>query len=468
MAMPRTLFDKIWDRHVVAVAEGGETLLYVDRCMIHEGSRHAFTMIEDEGRSVRRPAQVLAVADQYVPTRNRAAGLPGIGDERIRGMIELLEANTRRHGVTLFGLDDDRQGILHVVGPEQGITQPGMVIAGADSHTSTHGALGCLAFGIGQSEAAHVLATQTIWQRRPKTMRVSVGGRLGTGVTAKDVILAAIARIGSGGAAGHVIEYAGPAIRAMSMEQRLTVCNMSIEAGARAGMVAPDDTTFTYLAERRYAPKGADWDRALAFWRTLAGDSGAVFDVDVDIDAAALAPMVTWGTNPEHALPVTGRVPDPDAPENASRRADLRASLDYMGLAPGTKLTDIAIDRVFIGSCTNGRLDDLRAAAAIARHGRAKIPVMVVPGSARVKQLAEAEGLDRVFQDAGFEWLDAGCSMCTALNGDQLRPRERCASTSNRNFRGRQGPEGRTHLMSPAMAAAAALAGRIADVRALG
>jgi len=466
--MPRTLFDKIWDRHVVAVAEGGETLLYVDRCLIHEGSRHAFTMIEEEGRNVRRPAQVLAVADHYVPTRNRAAGLPGIGDERIRGMIELLEANTRRHGVTLFGLDDDRQGILHVVGPEQGITQPGMVITGADSHTSTHGALGCLAFGIGQSEAAHVLATQTIWQRKPKTMRVSVGGRLGAGVTAKDVILAVIARIGSGGAAGHVIEYAGPAIRAMSMEQRLTVCNMSIEAGARAGMVAPDDTTFAYLAERRCAPKGPDWDRALAFWRALPGDSEASFDVDVDIDAAALAPMVTWGTNPEHALPVTGRVPDPEAPENASRRADLRAALDYMGLAPGMKLTDIAIDRVFIGSCTNGRLDDLRSAAVIARHGRAKIPVMVVPGSARVKQLAEAEGLDRVFHDAGFEWLDAGCSMCTALNGDQLRPRERCASTSNRNFRGRQGPEGRTHLMSPAMAAAAALAGHIADVRTLG
>ena len=462
---PLTMFEKIWGRHVVAEGPGGQSLLYVDRHLLHEGSTHALERLEKKGRPVRRPEACVATADHYVPT---APGAGEIADPEVRRMVADLGRHTGRLGITFFGRGEPRQGIVHVIGPEQGVTQPGILLVCGDSHTATHGAFGTLAFGIGSTEVEHVLATQCLWQRKPRVMRITVTGARPFGVTAKDVILSIIARIGAGGGVGHAIEYAGPVVRSMSMDERMTVCNMSIEAGARAGMVAPDDTTFTYLAERRYAPKGADWDRALAFWRTLAGDSGAVFDVDVDIDAAALAPMVTWGTNPEHALPVTGRVPDPDAPENASRRADLRASLDYMGLAPGTKLTDIAIDRVFIGSCTNGRLDDLRAAAAIARHGRAKIPVMVVPGSARVKQLAEAEGLDRVFQDAGFEWLDAGCSMCTALNGDQLRPRERCASTSNRNFRGRQGPEGRTHLMSPAMAAAAALAGRIADVRALG
>ncbi len=460
------MFEKIWDAHVVGTAEGGETLLYIDRCLIHEGSRHAFQMLKERGLAVARPNQVVACSDHYVPSKNRALGLAGISDDKIRGMVELLEENTRANGIMLFGMHDQRQGILHVVGPEQGITQPGMVIVGGDSHTSTHGAFGNLSFGIGASEALHTIATQTLWQRRPRTMRICVEGPLGFGVGAKDVILAIIGKIGIGGAAQHVIEYAGSTIRAMSMEQRMTVCNMSIEAGARAGMIAPDATTFSYVEGRPFAPKGPDWEAALAYWQHLPSDPEAVFDRSIELDARDIAPMVTWGTNPEHALPITGSVPDLST-ASADRRDDIEAALSYMGISPGTRLTDIDVDRVFIGSCTNARIEDLRAAAEVARLGRAAIPAIVVPGSTPIKRQAETEGLDRIFTDAGFEWRDAGCSMCTALNGDALAPGERCASTSNRNFRGRQGPNGRTHLMSPAMAAAAALTGKLTDVRTL-
>jgi 3-isopropylmalate/(R)-2-methylmalate dehydratase large subunit len=466
MPPARTMFDKIWDRHVVATAEGGETLLYIDRCLIHEGSRHAFQMLKERGLPVARPQQIIACSDHYVPTKNRALGLDGIADDKIRGMVELLASNTSDHGINLFGLHDPRQGILHVVGPEQGMTQPGMVIVGGDSHTSTHGAFGNLSFGIGASELLHTMATQTLWQRRPGTMRIQIEGPLGFGVNAKDIILAIIGRIGIGGAAQHVIEYAGSTIRAMSMEQRMTVCNMSIEAGARAGMIAPDATTFSYVEGRPFAPSGDGWKAALSYWQNLPSDPEATFDKTIDIDAREIAPMVTWGTNPEHTLPITESVPDLTGMD-ADRRAEIETALSYMGVAPGTRLTDIAVDRVFIGSCTNARIEDLRAAADVARLGRAMIPAAVVPGSTPVKRQAEAEGLDRVFTDAGFEWRDAGCSMCTALNGDSLAPGERCASTSNRNFRGRQGPNGRTHLMSPAMAAAAALTGKLTDVRTL-
>ena len=465
--VPRTLFDKIWDAHSVAETEDGDTLLYVDRCLIHEGSRHAFDRMELDGHRVARPGQVFAFADHYVPTAKRTLGIEGVGDPLVRGMIERLARNAERHGIRHFGIDDPRQGILHVVPPELGLTQPGLLMVGADSHTSTHGAFGALAFGIGASETRHVLVTRTLWQRRPRNLRIRVEGRLPFGCTAKDLILAVIARIGSGGATGHAIEYTGPAIRALSMEGRMTVCNMSIEAGARAGLVAPDDTTFEYLAERPFAPRDGDWDAALAFWRGLPSDPDAEPDREVVLDASAVAPMVTWGTSPEHADLVTGTVPDPAGAESAERRADLEAALDYMGLDPGRPLTSIAVDRVFIGSCTNGRIEDLREAAEVARRGAARVPTWVVPGSREVQRQAEAEGLDEVFRAAGFEWRDPGCSLCTAINGDELRPGERCASTSNRNFRGRQGRGGRTHLVSPAMAAAAALTGRLTDVRRL-
>jgi 3-isopropylmalate/(R)-2-methylmalate dehydratase large subunit len=460
------MFDKIWDRHVIAQEEG-ELLLYVDRALIHEGSSHAFAALEKQGRAVARPRQVFAHTDHYVPTSGRERGVEGIANPEIRNMVKLLHANAAKHGVTLFGIDDPRQGILHIVPPEQGITQPGLVIVGADSHSSTHGAFGCLAFGVGASEMMHVMATQTIWQRRPRTMRVTVDGETGFGVSAKDVILAIIARIGVSGGVGHVIEYAGSTLAGMSMEARMTVCNMSIEGGARAGMVAPDDTTFAYLEGRPYAPRGGHWRESVALWKTLPSDPGAAFDREVSLDAAAVAPMVTWGTNPEQAAPVTGSVPDPRNARDERQRAEIEAALDYMGLAPGTALTDIAVDRVFIGSCTNGRIEDIRAAAEVAKLGRARVPAWVVPGSGTVKAQAEREGLDRILTAAGFEWRDPGCSLCTAINGDQLRPGERCASTSNRNFRGRQGTGGRTHLLSPAMAAAAAIRGRITDVREL-
>jgi 3-isopropylmalate/(R)-2-methylmalate dehydratase large subunit len=382
-------------------------------------------------------------------------------------MVQLLIRNTDEYKISRFGWGDDWQGILHVAGPELGLSQPGIVLVGADSHTSTHGAFGNLSFGIGASETTHVVATQTIWQRRPATLRIKIDGPLGFGVTAKDIILAVIAEIGIGGAIGYAIEYAGSTVTRMTMSERMTICNMSIEAGAKAGMIAPDDTTYEFLADRAFAPKGRAWDEALEYWRTLPSEAEAKFAKEVEIDAARVAPMVTWGTNPEQALPITGRVPDPEQEQNIERRTEYSKALSYMGLQPGMPLTDIAVDRVFIGSCTNSRIDDIRAAAAVAKLGHAVVPAWVVPGSESVRRQAETEGLDHIFTEAGFEWRAAGCSLCTALNGDQLKPGERCGSTSNRNFQGRQGPGGRTHLMSPAMAAAAAIRGHLVDVRQL-
>jgi 3-isopropylmalate/(R)-2-methylmalate dehydratase large subunit len=462
----QTLFEKIWAQHVVA-EEDGETLLYVDRLLVHEGSNHAFISLAQRGIKVARPSQVFAFTDHYMPTHDRSGGIAAIPDPAVRNMIVGLNANASLHGVRVFGFDDPEQGILHIVPPELGITQPGLVLCGADSHTSTHGAFGTLAFGIGASEAAHVLASQQIWQRKPKSLRITIDGVLSHGVHSKDVILGLIATIGVGGATGHVIEYAGSTIAALSMEGRMTICNMSIEAGGRAGMIAPDDTTFEYMHGRRYAPHGAMWSKALEYWKTVRSDPEACFDKEVHIDAAALAPTVTWGTNPEHALPVTAAVPDPRHAADAAKATEIAAALNYMGIAPGTALVDIPVDKVFIGSCTNSRIEDLRVAARVARLGKAVIPAWVVPGSRTVKRQAEREGLDRVFIDAGFEWREPGCSLCTAINGDQLRPGERSISTSNRNFRGRQGTGGRTHLASPASAAAAALTGRITDVRTL-
>jgi 3-isopropylmalate/(R)-2-methylmalate dehydratase large subunit len=467
--VPATLFDKIWARHAILTRPDGATLLHVGRHLVHDGSAQAFRTIAAKGLKVRRPDRTFATADHYVATRSvgETRSLDDIDVPHRRDMVEALSDHTAAHDITHYGLDDPRQGIVHIVGPEQGITQPGLLMVCGDSHTATHGALGALAFGIGSSEVAHVLATQTLWQTRPRAMRVSVEGRLGPGVTAKDVILAIIARIGAAGGTGHVLEYAGSAIRGLSVEGRMTLCNMSIEAGARAGMVAPDDATYAYLHGRPYAPKGAAWDKALAYWRGLPTDPDASFDREVALGAAAIAPMVTWGTSPEDALPVTGRIPDPDGVPAAEARAAMLRKLDYMGLTPGTPLDTVAVDRVFIGSCTNGRIEDLRAAAAVARGRRAVIPAMVVPGSAPVRAAAEAEGLDRIFLDAGFEWRHAGCSMCVGMNGDTVAPGQRCASTSNRNFVGRQGQGARTHLVSPAMAAAAAVTGRFTDVRRL-
>ncbi|MGZ5116331.1 MAG: 3-isopropylmalate dehydratase large subunit [Burkholderiales bacterium] len=462
----QTTFEKIWNRHVIAEEEG-EVLLYVDRALIHEGSSHAFAALETQGRSVAKPSQVFAFTDHYVPTTGRERGVEGIAIPEIRDMVKTLHANAATHGITLFGIDDPRQGILHIVPPEQGITQPGLLICGADSHTSTHGAFGSIAFGIGASEMMHVMATQMIWQRKPRTLRVTVEGKLAPGVASKDVILAIIGKIGVAGGVGHVIEYAGSTFAEMSMEARMTVCNMSIEAGARAGMVAPDDTTFAYMEGRPYAPKGPRWDQALAFWKSLPSDEGAAFDKEAALDVAEIAPMVTWGTNPEQTLPITGSVPDPKNAADDEHCAEYVAALDYMGLRAGMPLEAIAVDRVFIGSCTNSRIEDLRAAAEVAKLGQAKVPAWVVPGSRLVQRQAESEGLDVIFRAAGFEWREPGCSLCTAINGDQLQPGERCASTSNRNFRGRQGTGGRTHLLSPAMAAAAAITGRLTDVRAL-
>ena len=461
--MALTLYDKVWNAHAVATGPGGRTLLYIDRHLLHEGSFHAFAALKASGRKVRRPDAAFATPDHYVPTRGREA----IADPELRDKVETLGANAKGARITLFPVGDDRQGIVHVIGPEQGITQPGVTLVCGDSHTSTHGAFGALAFGIGASEVAHVLATQTLWQTKARTLRVTVDGRLGEGVYSKDIILALIARIGAFGGTGHAIEFAGIAIRALSMEARMTICNMSIEAGARSGMIAPDETAYEYLSGRPYSPRGADWDRALAQWRALPSDADARFDREVALDAAALEPMATWGTSPEHGVGVGGVVPDPAREADAARRATLEKALAYMDLRPGQRVEGLAIDRVFIGSCTNSRIEDLRAAARVVRGRKAVVPALVVPGSGLVKRAAEAEGLDRVFIDAGFDWRDAGCSMCVGMNGDLVAAGERCASTSNRNFEGRQGKGARTHLMSPAMAAAAAVTGRITDVRKL-
>ncbi|MGF1640894.1 MAG: 3-isopropylmalate dehydratase large subunit [Rhodospirillales bacterium] len=467
MTEPRTLFDKIWQRHVVNVQEDGTCLIYVDRHLVHEvTSPQAFEGLRVAGRSVRRPDATLAVADHNVPTTDRSKG---IEDEESRIQVETLADNCAAFGIQYLSMSDVRQGIVHIIGPEQGFTQPGMTIVCGDSHTSTHGAFGALAFGIGTSEVEHVLATQTLLQKPARNMRVTVSGSLPLGVTAKDVTLAIVGAIGTAGGTGHVIEYAGDAIRSLTMEGRMTVCNMSIEAGARAGLIAPDETTFRYLRGRPMAPCGELWDQAVAYWRTLPSDEGARYDREVAIEAAAIAPQVTWGTSPEHVVAITGAVPDPAAAADDSKRRAMERALAYMGLRAGTPMRDIAIDRVFIGSCTNGRIEDLREAAAIARGRRVAegVGAMVVPGSGLVKRIAEQEGLHRIFLEAGFEWREPGCSMCLAMNADKLRPGERCASTSNRNFEGRQGSGGRTHLMSPAMAAAAAVTGRLTDVREL-
>jgi 3-isopropylmalate/(R)-2-methylmalate dehydratase large subunit len=464
--MSKTLYGKIWEAHSILEGPDGQTLLHVARHIAHDGSYHAFEFLRERGLTVRCPDQMFATPDHGVSSRSH--DIAAIADPEQRRVVERLAENTNKYGIVHFALDDPRQGIVHVVGPEQGITQPGILMACGDSHTSTHGALGALAFGMGASDILHVMATQTIWQRRAKTLRVAVEGALPRGVTAKDVILAIIAKIGANGAAGHVIEFAGAAVRAMSIEERLTVCNMAIEAGARAGMVAPDDTTYNYLKGRPFAPKGAQWENALKYWRSLPSDADAVFDTEVTLNASELSPMVTWGNSPEDALPVDGRVPDPASETNPERRAYMLRTLEYMGLTPGMPLTDLKVDQVFIGSCANARIEDLRAAAAIARHGRAVVPTLVVPGSTPVKHAAEAEGLDRIFRDAGFTWGESSCSMCVGMNGDLVGYGKRCASTSNRNFVGRQGKGSRTHLLSPAMAAAAALTGRITDVRKFG
>lgn len=459
---PRTLFDKLWDSHVITTREDGEALLWVDRHFVHEGSHHAFRQLDQKGMTVAEPALTFGVADHYVPTRGR----PLIADPEVAGMVEKLRANTQRHGIRHFDLDDPAQGIVHVVGPEQGITLPGLLIVCGDSHTSTHGAFGAFAFGIGASEVAHVLMTQTLWQRKPKRMRIRITGQLGHHITAKDLALHVIGAIGADGARGHALEYAGEAISALSMEGRLTLCNMAIEAGARCAVVAPDDTTFAWIKGRAFAPAQGDLDHAIANWRELRTDAGATFDREVTIDASMIAPTVTWGTSPEDALPITGHCPNPVG-EPQGRATQIAEALDYMGLKPGEALQSVAIDRVFIGSCTNARIEDLRAAAAVLKGRRALVPGLVSPGSSSVKRQAEAEGLDMVFSGAGLTWVESGCSMCVGMNGDLVAAGERCASTTNRNFRGRQGQGARTHLMSPAMVAAAAVTGRLTDVRQL-
>lgn len=463
MNRPMTLFDKVWSAHEIVRQHSGESLLWVDRHFVHEGSFQAFDQLKARAGRVAEPHLTFAVADHYVPTRNRTS----IGNPEIARMVEQLEQNTRAHGVTLFGLNDPRQGIVHVVGPEQGLTLPGLLIVCGDSHTSTHGAFGALAFGIGASEVAHVLMTQTLWQKKPKRMRITVEGALPEGIGAKDLALTLIARIGADGAQGHALEFAGSAIRSLSMEARLTLCNMSIEAGARCGMVAPDATTLAYVKGRPYAPQGAAFDRAAEEWATLRSDDDASFDREVSIDAASIAPAVTWGISPEQALPIDGRVPDPACEADEVRAKALADALDYMGLKPNQKLTDIRVDRIFIGSCTNARIEDLRAAAAVLDGRVSKVPGLVSPSSSMVKRQAEQEGLDRIFRAAGLEWADSGCSMCVGINGDLVASGERCASSTNRNFRGRQGPGARTHIMSPAMVAAAAVSGHLADARPL-
>ena len=463
--MGKTLYDKIWDDHLVETSEDGTSLLYIDRHLVHEvTSPQAFEGLRMSNRTVRAPEKTLAVPDHNVPTEGRAQG---ISDPESKLQVETLEKNANDFGIDFYDMADKRQGIVHIVGPEQGFTLPGMTIVCGDSHTSTHGAFGALAHGIGTSEVEHVLATQTLIQSKAKNMRITVNGQTPEHVTAKDIILAIIGEIGTAGGTGHVMEYAGEAIRNLSMEGRMTVCNMSIEGGARAGLIAPDETTYEYIQGRPRAPKGAAWDMALAYWKTLFTDEDAVFDKEITLDASNLPPIVTWGTSPDNVVSITGNVPNPDEVEDPGQKDAMIRALDYMGLTAGTKITDIKLDRVFVGSCTNGRIEDLRAVAKLVegKNVNENVNAMIVPGSGLVKEQAESEGLDQIFTKAGFDWREPGCSMCLAMNADKLEPGERCASTSNRNFEGRQGRQGRTHLVSPIMAAAAAIAGHFVDVR---
>lgn len=457
-----TLFEKVWRQHVITTREDGQSLLWIDRHFVHEGSHHAFNMLRERGAHVARPDLTFGISDHYVPTHGR--GGP-IADPSIAAMVSRLEDNTRANGVDLFGLDDPRQGIVHVLGPEQGLTLPGLTMVCGDSHTSTHGALGAIAVGIGASDVAHVLMTQTLWQRKPKHMCIRVDGRLGPGIAAKDVALAIIAKIGADGSQGHALEYTGSAVRGLSVEGRLTLCNLSIESGARCGMVAPDEVTVDYLRGRPFAPSGADFDAAVEAWLALASDADAAFDREVVLDADEIAPTVTWGISPQDALPVDRTVPDPTREADPARAAHIAEALAYMGLHAGQRIDAISVDRVFIGSCTNSRIEDLRAAAAVLAGRTTRVPGLVSPGSSLVKRRAEEEGLDRIFRAAGLEWVESGCSMCVGMNGDLVPAGERCASTTNRNFKGRQGPGSRTMLMSPAMVAAAAVMGHVTDVR---
>ena len=463
--MPQTLYDKIWNEHIVHQQEDGTTLLYVDRHLIHEvTSPQAFEGLRTARRKVRKPNLTLAVADHNVPTTNRAKG---IDDYESKIQVETLEKNCKEFGIKLFDIKDKRQGIVHIIGPEQGFTQPGTVIVCGDSHTSTHGAFGALAFGIGTSEVEHVLATQTLIQKKAKNLRINVSGKLSTGVTSKDVILQTIGKIGTAGGTGMVIEYAGNVVENLNVEQRMTICNMSIEAGARAGLIAPDNKTIEYLKDKPMSPKKKNWDQAIEYWGKLKSDNDAKFDKEVEIRGDDISPMVTWGTSPQDVISVTGMVPDPEKEKDEDRKKSMIRSLNYMDLKPNTKITDIKVDKIFIGSCTNGRIGDLREAAKILKGKKIAnhVSAIVVPGSGLVKQQAEQEKIDKIFKDAGFEWREPGCSMCLAMNADKLNPKERCASTSNRNFEGRQGRGGRTHLMSPAMAAATAIDGCLTDVR---
>ena len=463
--MPKTLYDKIWDDHLVHAQEDGTSLLYVDRHLVHEvTSPQAFEGLRNSNRKVRKPNLTLAVADHNVPTSDRSKG---ISDEESRLQVETLEKNCEEFGIKLFGMDDKRQGIVHIIGPEQGFTQPGSIIVCGDSHTATHGAFGSLAFGIGTSEVEHVLATQTLVQKKSKNFRIKVDGKLSIGVTSKDVILQIIGKIGTAGGTGYVIEYAGSLISSLSVEQRMTICNMTIEGGARAGLIEPDEKIFNYLNGRPMSPKKENWDKALDYWSKLKSDGDANFDKEVTLDGKDIMPMVTWGTSPQDVISIDGRIPNPENEADEDRKNSIERSLKYMGLKPGTAIKDVKIDKVFIGSCTNGRIEDLRDAAKIVKNKKVAqhVYAMVVPGSGLVKQQAEQEGLDKVFKDSGFDWREPGCSMCLAMNADKLKPEERCASTSNRNFEGRQGRGGRTHLVSPGMAAAAAISGSLDDVR---
>ena len=463
--MPKTLYDKIWDDHLVHAQEDGTSLLYVDRHLVHEvTSPQAFEGLRNSNRKVRKPNLTLAVADHNVPTSDRSKG---ISDEESRLQVETLEKNCEEFGIKLFGMDDKRQGIVHIIGPEQGFTQPGSIIVCGDSHTATHGAFGSLAFGIGTSEVEHVLATQTLVQKKSKNFRIKVDGKLSIGVTSKDVILQIIGKIGTAGGTGYVIEYAGSLISSLSVEQRMTICNMTIEGGARAGLIEPDEKIFNYLNGRPMSPKKENWDKALDYWSKLKSDGDANFDKEVTLDGKDIMPMVTWGTSPQDVISIDGRIPNPENEADEDRKNSIERSLKYMGLKPGTAIKDVKIDKVFIGSCTNGRIEDLRDAAKIIKNKKIAqhVYAMVVPGSGLVKQQAEQEGLDKVFKESGFDWREPGCSMCLAMNADKLKPEERCASTSNRNFEGRQGRGGRTHLVSPGMAAAAAISGSLDDVR---